>query len=77
MYHSWYGMEEVMNREEFYNYILENYNVDGTTVGLIHNILIFVENNYPSEYDQQYNVLDELLGGTIGLTSDELKKACM
>lgn len=66
-----------MNRKEFYNYILENYNVDGATARIIHNILIFVKNNYPSEYDQQYNVLDELLGGTIGLTNEELKKVCM
>lgn len=66
-----------MNREEFYNYILENFTVDGATARLIHNILIFVENNYPSEYDQQYNVLDELLSGTIGLTNEELKQVCM
>ena len=66
-----------MNREQFYNYILENFTVDGATARLINNILIFVENNYPSEYDQQYNVLDELLSGTIGLTSEEIKKVCM
>lgn len=66
-----------MSREQFYNYILENFTVDGATARLINNILIFVENNYPSEYDQQYNVLDELLSNTIGLTSEEIKKVCM
>ena len=66
-----------MSREEFYNYILKYFTVDGTTARLIHNILIFVENNYPSEYGQQYNVLDELLGGTIEFTNEELKQVCM
>lgn len=66
-----------MNKEEFYNYILLNFNVDGATARLIHNILIFVENNYPNAYDQQYNVLDELLSGTIGLTNEELKMVCI
>lgn len=66
-----------MNREEFYNYILENFQIDGATVRLINNILVFVENNYPVEFNQQYDILAELLDGTIGITSDELKKVCM
>lgn len=66
-----------MNREEFYNYILENFQIDGATARLINNILIFVENNYPVEFNQQYDILAELLDGTIGITSDELKKVCM
>lgn len=66
-----------MNREQFYNYILENFTVDGVTARLINNILVFVENNYPNAYDQQYNVLDELLSGTIGLTNEELKMVCI
>lgn len=66
-----------MNREEFYNYILENFQIDGVTARLINNILIFVENNYPVEFNQQYDILTELLDETIGITSDELKKVCM
>lgn len=66
-----------MNREEFYNYILENFQIDGATARLINNILIFVENNYPVEFNQQYDILAELLDGTIGITSDELKRVCM
>lgn len=66
-----------MNRVEFYNYILENFTIDGTTARLINNILVFVENNYPSEFEQQHNVLDELLSGTIGLTNEELNRVCM
>lgn len=66
-----------MNRDEFYNYILENFTVNAATARLIHNILLFVENNYPIEYEQQYNLLDELLSGSIGLTKEELKQVCM
>ena len=66
-----------MNKEEYYNYILLNFKVDGATARLIHNILVFAENNYPNEYDQKYNVLDELLSGTIGLTNEELKMVCI
>lgn len=66
-----------MNRVEFYNYILENFTIDGTTARLINSILVFVENNYPSEFEQQHNVLDELLSGTIGLTNEELNRVCM
>ena len=62
-----------MNREEFMEYIRENFNVNGTTQRLIDNILCFVENNYPEE-NEQYRVLCALLDGTIGLTSNEIKK---
>lgn len=62
-----------MNREEFMEYIRENFNVNGTTQRLIDNILCFVENNYPEE-NEQYRVLCSLLDGTIGLTSNEIKK---
>ena len=62
-----------MNREEFMEYIRENFNVNGTTQRLINNILCFVENNYPEE-NEQYRVLCSLLDGTIGLTSNEIKK---
>lgn len=65
-----------MNREQFYNYILENFNIDGTAGRLIDNILQFVEVNYPEE-NEQYNVLCSLLHGTIGLTDNEIKKVYM
>lgn len=66
-----------MNREEFYNYIMENYSVSGEFARLLSNVLIFVENNYPSDYDRQYNILSELLNGTIGLSDMELRKISM
>lgn len=66
-----------MNRERFYHYILENFTVDGATARLIYNILLFIEKNYPGEYEQQHDVLDEILSGTIGLTREEIKQVCM
>ena len=62
-----------MDRQEFMEYIRENFNVDVTTLRIIDNILCFVESNYPEE-NEQYNVLCSLLDGTIGLTSNEIKK---
>jgi hypothetical protein len=62
-----------MNRNEFMEYIRDNFNVDGATQRLINNILYFVENNYSDE-NEQYKVLCELLDGTIGLTDNEIKE---
>lgn len=65
-----------MDREEFYNYILENFNIDGVSRRLIDNILQFVESHY-SEENEQYIALCDLLDGTIGLTDNEIKKVYM
>ena len=67
---------ENMNREQFYNYILENFNVSGEEGRMINNILQFVELHYP-EKNEQYNALCSLLDGTIGLTENEIKKVYM
>lgn len=65
-----------MNREEFMQYINENFNISGEASSLINNILIFVEENYTEE-DEQYRVLSDLLDGTIGLTDNEIRKVYM
>lgn len=65
-----------MNREEFYNYILDNFNISGEAGRLINNILGYVEKNFSNE-NEQYNILCDLLDCTIGLTDDELKMICM
>lgn len=65
-----------MNREEFYEYIMENFNVSGEYSRLLNNVLLFVESHYPEE-NEQYNVLCELLDGTIGLTDNEIRKVYM
>jgi hypothetical protein len=72
------GSEELnsMDREQFYNYIVENFTISGEAGRLIDNILHFVESNYPEE-NEQYNALCDLLDGTIGLTDNEIKKVYM
>lgn len=62
-----------MDKEEFMNYIAENYNISGEAHRLIGNILNFVADHYTQE-DEQYNALCELLDGTIGLSDNEIKK---
>lgn len=65
-----------MNRKEFYNYILENFDISAEAGRLINNILYFVEENYIDE-NEQYKVLCDLLDGTIGLSDEELRKVYM
>lgn len=62
-----------MDKEEFMNYIAENYNISGEAHRLIGNILNFVADIYTQE-DEQYNALCKLLDGTIGLSDNEIKK---
>lgn len=62
-----------MNRQEFLNYIEENFDISGEAKRLINNILSFVELNYCDE-NEQYNVLCELLDNTIGLSDEEIRK---
>lgn len=72
------GKEETdtMNKQQFFEYIQENFNIDGASQRLILNILGYVEANY-SEENEQYNALVSLLDGTIGLEDAELKKVHM
>lgn len=72
------GKEETdtMNKQQFFEYIQENFNIDGASQRLILNILSYIEANYPEE-NEQYNALVSLLDGTIGLEDRELKKVYM
>ena len=72
------GKEETdtMNKQQFFEYIQENFNIDGASQRLILNILDYVEANY-SEENEQYNALVSLLDGTIGLEDADLKKVHM
>lgn len=67
---------DTMNKEQFFEYIHENFNIDGASQRLIWNILSYIEANYPEE-NEQYNALVSLLDGTIGLEDRELKKVYM
>lgn len=62
-----------MNKSEFLLYIEENFNITGESYRLISNILDFVSNNATNE-NGQYNMLCNLLDGTIGLSDMELRK---
>ena len=62
-----------MNKSEFLLYIEENFNITGESYRLITNILDFVSNNATNE-NEQYNMLCNLLDGTIGLSDMELRK---
>ncbi len=62
-----------MNRRQFYNYILENFDISGEAGRLINNILCYVESQGMEE-NEQYRTLCSLLDGTIGLTDNELKR---
>ena len=65
-----------MNREQFYQYILDNFSISGEAGRLINNILHFVEENHTEE-NEQYMALCDLLDGTIGLSDAEIKKVYM
>lgn len=62
-----------MNKSEFLLYIEANFNITGESYRLISNILDFVSNNATNE-NEQYNMLCNLLDGTIGLSDMELRK---
>lgn len=66
-------MNNYMDKEEFMNYLSENFSISGEAYRLIGNILDFVSKHYAAE-DEQYNALCELLDGTIGLSDNEIKK---
>jgi len=65
-----------MNKEDFLQYIDENFSCDGSAKRLISNILDYVETNIIGE-NEQYLALCELLNGTIGLSDAEIKKICL
>lgn len=65
-----------MNKNEFMQYIDENFSCDGSAKRLIGNILDYVETHIVGE-NEQYLALCELLDGTIGLSDAEIKKICL
>lgn len=68
------GEAPTMNAEEFYDYIIENFSLDGTSRSLVHNILDYVEKTNNGE--DAYTLLDWLLDG-IGLEDSELRRVQM
>ena len=65
-----------MNKSEILSYIEENFEIAGESYRLISNILDFVASHAMDE-DEQYNMLCELLDGTIGLSDAEIRRVCL
>jgi hypothetical protein len=65
-----------MDKHEFIDYIEENYSISGEAKRLICNILDFVESHALTE-SEAYNMLTDLLDGTIGLSDREIKMVCL
>lgn len=63
-----------MNWEQFYEYILNNFNVSGEYGRLLSNILLYAEaQGFVGE--DLYHFLCSLLDGTIGLSDKEIRMA--
>ena len=61
---------EKMDRETFYQYILDNFTLSGGEQRIVDTILQFID------YDKQQEILRELLCD-IDLTEEELKNVCL
>lgn len=64
------GTTGTMNRDQFMNYISENFSLDGTTMRLIDDILFYAESRFETRSDRIICLTDLLSG--IGLTHDEI-----
>lgn len=60
-----------MEKQEFMEWLRENFDVPGSTQRIIENIIDYVE-KLPEE--EHYSALEELLSGGIGLTSAEIRQ---
>ena len=65
-----------MDKHEFIDYIRENFDISGEAGRLICNILDFVQSHAQTE-SYAYNMLTDLLDGTIGLSDREIKMVCL
>ena len=61
-----------MNKDDFYDYIRETFDLSGTSLRLIQNILDYIKKTTCNK-NEQYSLACDLLDG-FGLTDDELKK---
>lgn len=62
-----------MNKEEFLEYVRDNYCISGPEDRLIENIVNYIAIQGVNE-EEQYLMACDLLDGTIGLTDAELRK---
>ena len=59
--------------EKTYEWLLEEFNIDGTAARIIRNVLEYADR---MEGDEQYDFLTEMLDGTIGLSEREIRNLC-
>ena len=59
--------------EKTYEWLLEEFNIDGTAARIIRNVLEYADR---MEGDEQYDFLVEMLDGTIGLSNQEIRNLC-
>ena len=65
--------EGVNSLEDAYEWILNNFNIDGAAACIIQNVLYYADR---MEGDEQYDFLTEMLDGTIGLSDREIRNLC-
>lgn len=65
--------EGVNSLEDAYEWILNNFNIDGAAARIIRNVLEYADR---MEGDEQYDFLTEMLDGTIGLSDREIRNLC-
>ena len=62
-------MKKQKTREDAFNWILENFSVDGAAGRIISNILEYADD---LSEEEQVEFMNKMLDGTIGLTEDEI-----
>jgi hypothetical protein len=67
-------VNDLLNAEEFYDYIVENYNLDRTSCRLIKNIISYVERQGFVDQEDNYRHLNRLMCGAFGLKEREIRK---
>ena len=66
-------MKKQKTREDAFNWILENFSVDGAAGRIISNILEYADD---LSEEVQVEFMNKMLDGTIGLTEDEIDNLC-
>jgi hypothetical protein len=62
-----------MDERQFYDYVIENFNLDGTSARLVHNIIEYVkQEDYVETEDAQRNLF-ALLDGAFGIEEYKVK----
>lgn len=66
---------ELLSSKEFYNYIVENFTLDGVARRLVGNIVSYVNNLGLADQEDVHDHLDQLLDGAFGIERGEIERA--